>query len=496
MLLDKRPAVLYVALGTSAALLLLPLLLFPLSSDNDTYQAMAFAMHRGKGLPYLGSWDQNFPGVVLYHLISIKLFGASDIGFRIIDLLNRVAISLLLFVLAKRYVNIRVAMLAVPLTCLLYFNAGFWNAGQRDGFALAWLVVALLQVTSAKIGNRQLLLFGASIALATFIRPTNALFALLILPSIVQDNVSLKDALRSAVAFVLMLSVLFMPWILNDGGLREFYRATIQFNFDVYGPGRASLNDLVESLALLGSFHIASLIGLAVMFRREHAEKATLLLHGCIALALVLMMGKYFTYHFEGLAPVTIVLCLIAIEAVSRRVRFAPVLVLAIALFFFYPRGLVGQFLKRGADKRAVHEIQRNLASFQNYSLEVEQHVASYLHEAGLNASTEFSLLYPGLRWRSRTAGISRFTTTFALTMQGKKGLTTYQRAWRHELDSLLITAKPACIVAAQGPEYLFRLSNISPDSLLHQLPNVSAMIQAEYRVDTLIGGYKIYRRI
>src|SRR5688500_2502312 len=99
MLYDNRPWLLFVLLGAGAAILLLPLLLFPLSPYNDIYQSMAFAMDQGKGLPYLGSWDQNFPGVVFYHWISIKLFGASDIGFRVIDLLNRVAISLLLFTL-------------------------------------------------------------------------------------------------------------------------------------------------------------------------------------------------------------------------------------------------------------------------------------------------------------------------------------------------------------------------------------------------------------
>src|SRR6185312_7701875 len=67
-----------------AAIFLLPIHLFvPLNSDNDLYQAMAVALVKGKGLPYIGSWDVNFPGIVYIHALGIALFGNTDVGFRI-----------------------------------------------------------------------------------------------------------------------------------------------------------------------------------------------------------------------------------------------------------------------------------------------------------------------------------------------------------------------------------------------------------------------------
>jgi hypothetical protein len=495
MVLDKSPKLVYTLLGLSAVVLLAPMLLIPLSPDNDTYQAMAFAMDKGKGLPYLGSWDQNFPGVVFYHWISIKLFGASDIGFRLVDLANRVIISLLLFSLTKRFVRPNVALLAIPVVSLIYLSAGYWNMGQRDGFAVTWLIIALLQVTTSQLGARQILIFGASIALASFIRPTNGIFALLLLPAIIDHRIGWTQSVKAIAAFAGTFLLLLTPWMISAGGVYEFYLATIRFNLDVYGPGRAPLEDLLASIDWLLWFNVVSLTGLVLFVARKHQHKTTLLLLAALAVAIIMLMGKYFLYHFEVLLPVTSVLCLVAIDALYDRFRYAPIIVLVVALVAFFPRGLVGEFVKRGADNEAVLEIQRNIASQPGYSLQDEQKVSHYLQEAGLKGKTEFFLLFPGLRWRSGDPGMTRFTTTYCMTMTGKHGATPYQFEWRRETDSMITSNKPACIVAAKGPEYLFYLSNISPDSLLHQLPRVNSMIAAEYHVDTVIGGFNLYRR-
>jgi hypothetical protein len=495
MLQDKNPTLIYALLALSTVILLAPMLLIPLSPDNDTYQAMAFAMDQGNGLPYLGSWDQNFPGVVFYHWISIKLFGASDIGFRLVDLANRVIVSLLLLTLAKRFVRPNIALLAIPIVSLVYLTAGYWNMGQRDGLALTWLILALLQVTSLKVGTRQLVIFGASIALASFIRPTNAIFGLLLLPAIVDHRVAWTQATKAIGAFAVTFLFLLMPWIMTAGGVHEFYLATIRFNLDVYGPGRAPLADLLASINWLLWFNVVSLIGLVIFVTRKHQHKRTLLLHAALAVTIIMLMGKYFLYHFEVLLPVTTVLCLVAVDTVSDRLRYAPIIVCIIAIIAFYPRGLVGEFVRRGANEQAVLEIQRNIASQPGYSLQDEQKVSHYLQQTGLKGKTEFFLLFPGLRWRSGDPGMTRFTTTYCMTMTGKYGTTLYQQHWRQETDSMLTTKKPECIVAAKGPEYLFYLSNVSPDSLLHQLSRINAMIAAEYRVDTVIGGFNVYRR-
>src|SRR5580704_646395 len=60
--------------------------LIPFNSDLDLHHTMGLALTQGH-LPYLGSWDNNFPGIVYFHALSILLFGKGYIGFRILDML-------------------------------------------------------------------------------------------------------------------------------------------------------------------------------------------------------------------------------------------------------------------------------------------------------------------------------------------------------------------------------------------------------------------------
>ncbi|HEY3874429.1 MAG TPA: hypothetical protein VGM92_03055, partial [Candidatus Kapabacteria bacterium] len=86
-------------------LLLSTHLALPLSGDNEIYQSMASDLFRFHALPYLGSWDQNFPGIVYMHWVSIVLFGNSAFGFQCLDLLVHVAMSVLLYRILRRWLN-------------------------------------------------------------------------------------------------------------------------------------------------------------------------------------------------------------------------------------------------------------------------------------------------------------------------------------------------------------------------------------------------------
>lgn len=490
----------YVLLGVVAGALLLPHLLLPLNSDNDTYQAMALAMEQGKGLPYLGSWDQNFPGVVFYHWIGIKLFGLSDLGFRLIDVLNRIVVALLCYVIARRFTGPRAAMLAVPLVCLHYLSSGLWNAGQRDGFALTWLLVALYQLTKDTISSRDAVLATISIALATFIRPTNAAFLLLAISWILKTERKLNSSLIVLLSFVCTLLVLLLPWIFHENGLREFFLAAIRFNLDVYAGERDTFSNLLDSLGVHVWFYVLALAGLIASLVTKRIDRRTKLLlgYGLIAALVIVVMGKYHIYHFEILLPVTVLFIAIAFDWVGKIVKqpHATAIVTLVAGFIlFYPIGLVSQFIKYGANEASLKRLYYNLASFPDFGLRTEEDVITHLSKEGILNDTEFLLLWPGLRWRSEHAGLTRFTTTFALTMEGKHGLTEYQTRWRREIDNALLTRTPSMIVAATGPEYLFRYSRISPDSLLRTLPGITTAMSNSYSLDTTIGGYRIYRR-
>jgi hypothetical protein len=490
-------------LGVSAAILLSPLLLLPLNPDNDTYQSMAFAMAEGKGLPYLGSWDQNFPGIVFYHWLSQALFGLSEIGFRLIDILNRIAIALLVFNIVQRLVSRKAAILSVLLVVLHYLQGGYWNAGQRDGFAVTWLLLALWFLMSESLTRKTVSFVGVSLALATFIRPTNAAFLVLLLVPVLAHRAIPKLVLYGLAGAVVTFTILVLPWVLQPGGLDAFITATLRFNADVYGLDREPLRQFLETLRSYKYQYIIGIVGLAAACYQERSTRPAwmlLAMYFVIGLGVILVMGKYHVYHFEIVSPMVLIGLTYAISRIANVVRrqWLVYSVTAILLMIgFYPASLIGQFINRGADAEAREQIYANFSSFPQFSREDELAVTKYLKQNTLPSSqVEILTLWPGLRWRSGYPGVTRFTTTYSLSMEGPKGLMPYQHSWRQELDSSLATIHPQVIIAATGPEYLFHYSKISPDSLLRSLPSMSHILNATYTLDTVIGGFRIYQRI
>lgn len=491
-----------VGLSALTVVLVLPVLLFPLNSDNDIYQSMAFAFVKGKGLPYLGSWDHNFPGIVAYHWLGIKLFGLSDLAFRIIDVCNRLGIAFLAYKIAREFVDAELSWLAPLLVVIHYAGAGLWNAGQRDGFAALWILLALLASIRFRGESVKLALIAIAIAAATMIRPTNLLIVAPFGVHLLYTK-RWKMLAQYLGAYLLAMLVMLSPWWLAERGIEQFYFSAIRFNLDLYSPERNGLNAL-GSVYLYRFLFASGLLGFALFIVRAITKRdgssalwwiAAYFLSGVMA---VIAMGKFHVYHFEVVIPSLIFFTIYIIARLKRtKVRLiAGSLIVVVAAMLYFPRNIVSQFLKNGANAEAASQIARNLASFDQYSLETEQNVSSRIEKYHLDDDQiEFALLWPGLRWRSGHPGITRFTTTYSMTLPSKSGMPAYQQAWIKEYDSVLTTVRPAMIVAALGPDYLAFERGKSSDAFLHSLPGVDTMLSNDYHVDTVIGGYELYRR-
>ena len=84
------------------SLFVLPAIIFyPFHADIDIQQVMAWNLYRFHGLPYLQSWDSNFPGAILFHACSIALFGNSELGLRTMDVLIQIASIVLLYKIGR-----------------------------------------------------------------------------------------------------------------------------------------------------------------------------------------------------------------------------------------------------------------------------------------------------------------------------------------------------------------------------------------------------------
>jgi hypothetical protein len=108
------------AFAMLAVLAILALTLtYPFNNDNALYAYMADLLLKG-GLPYLGSWDQNFPGILLVHAPQILILGRSQLAFHIWDVLLQLVSAIYVYRIAERLGGKRSATLAAILSALYY----------------------------------------------------------------------------------------------------------------------------------------------------------------------------------------------------------------------------------------------------------------------------------------------------------------------------------------------------------------------------------------
>src|SRR5437867_1551207 len=105
----RRPVL---VLGLLSLFVLPVILLYPLHVDNDVMQAMAVELARYGGLPYLNSWDTNFPATVYIHVASIVAFGNNILGFRTMELLYEVLTLVSLYRVSRLWLSERTSLVA------------------------------------------------------------------------------------------------------------------------------------------------------------------------------------------------------------------------------------------------------------------------------------------------------------------------------------------------------------------------------------------------
>src|SRR5438309_1087096 len=111
------------ALGICFGLLLL-IFFEPLSYDNAIFHQMAREIYQYHRLPYIGTWDQNFPGIIYLHYISIAIFGTADTTVRIIDILLQIGFCFIFYRLCRLWLTEYTAVVAsVPGLILFLFYA-------------------------------------------------------------------------------------------------------------------------------------------------------------------------------------------------------------------------------------------------------------------------------------------------------------------------------------------------------------------------------------
>lgn len=506
---DHRRRYFWGALAVSAVLLL-PTLIMTLDSDMDIFQSMAWDLHAYGKLPYLGSWDHNFPGVVYIHWLAITLFGNNDLGFRILAAISHLVGCALVFKITERFSTPIAAALAAVLFALYHSGPPFWLAGQRDSFASLCILIGVYLLQSSNDEPKASLSFwlGMLGSIAILIRPTYGLFLISFLVLLWVYSKKVRNVLICMLGALVPMALFIAPYLIPLNGIQEVLRAVFFFNFNVHVKNTQPFPWLLfvkEPLVYLSLFGLLLGSRYRVEVNAGSRMKLLLVLMTASALLSVIVMGKYYNHHFDAFVTILIItgsigfVKLCAVVKAQRQTLALSLGFLALLVGVYWQRHLLGYFvtgLQQGAPSALEYAYARYNPDPQN-GWEVQQKVKQYLQKRVLPTQpVEVVSIIPSMRWRVERESVTRFTTLLPLTMHLKQGeQTNYQKEWQREfLTSLILVQPPYIVLTAFPTEYNANVQDI-PSNLPHKVPGLDDFLAMQYRLDTVLGGYHLYQR-
>jgi 4-amino-4-deoxy-L-arabinose transferase-like glycosyltransferase len=506
----KTPSPRALLLLALISMLVLPALCFyPFHADHSILQSMGLELYRYHGLPYLGSWDNNFPGTVLIHALGIALFGNSMLGFRGIELVIQIAIVCSLYALSRLWLSESASIVGCFLYALFYIHGPGQFMGQRDDFAvlpLAWAFEAVILAYRGKSPRSQTVLLataGAMFALATSIRPT--LIFLLIVPFITLFK--LREArgrtllLLELLGFIAIVLLWLLPYALSPDGIRQLYLSIISFNVKVYSQTTFHFHDVSNRLLVVVAF-LLWWGGVMILHRRSglhfseapRSKEETRFIFWSLAALLfgAIAMRKIASYHLMPFCAFFFPVLGVALWDVKmrwgKRGTIAVAALLVVLFAGLYPWKIV--FSKQG---ETILFSSKPLAErLTGDSLESE--VVSYIrHNTNDRDTVEVSAFFPDIRWQIELPSATRFTTPTPLLLRPAHGtFTDFQKEWQAEYVTAIERIRPKFYIVQNAVD---SASDVVTLRDLLAFPGFAAFVHQAYTLDTTMKEYYIYRR-
>lgn len=471
------------------------------------WQLVAF----GK-LPYLQTWDQNFPAIVYVHALAISLFNNNTIGFRTLDIILQLGSVLLLFSFSKRYFGRTAAIYSALLFTALYVFYGQSTLGQRDLYAAPMILAALLMLLRCNEHDRRelyrVIISGICLGVAILFRPTYAFAALPLIYLLSKNNQHLfRDLFSFGAAVTVAVIAGFAPYLSIDA-LEQVYLATVRFNLDVYGS-KDFYFPLSTGLEVPIEWLFTPLLAVAAwwLWKRSaddprRREVIILIIILVVIFKLVIYwMGKYFMYQYGPIlylsAPI-IASTLIMLFDRIRLPQWSRVAIMCCALLFLTFKRSPGEVLLEPWDNvdQAIHEINARYkaSNWNTYDdiLAITDHIRKTTSPSDKIETCSWD---NQLIWRSEREQSSRFTLIHPLGMKPSTGYTSYQQEWRTELAQTIADRVPKLVLLATKPFKLTGFLKQPPGELLLDIPGFRDALDANYSLDTTIACWEVYRR-
>jgi hypothetical protein len=507
-----------------SACLLSLMVLKPLNFNNQQYQDMALELYRFGKIPYIGTWDQNFPGIIYIHYLIVLLFGPSDIGIRLFDVFVQLVFVAFLYRFWLRWLKPHTAALAAVLYIAYYVSGSFMLLSQRDVYGGMLTVLSLYLLIRARNSPRsRVLLTAASALIAGYLivlRPTGLLPVSLLALS-VAFNDSFQIVWRRVWIAVLYFLCALMPIAIVLGyyasiphGLESMYLATIRWNLDLYGRidngfvlllGQFARRAFLTPLAIYGLFvWRRSSLYFSCKPTRWEVVIYSALLAGYLFIAF--LMRKYFDYHFAPFYMLLMPLPAIAIERIADRFsnplrhHYAIVFgVYAATLLAYAPKAPLSFGVALMAGQNPMEYAYEVQSPSPMWGAIPERQTMAYMdRKENRQGLVEVCSFTNNLRLHLRREAAGRFVNLLALAYrlnpddEGRPLFTDYQKRWQREyVDSLRIKQPRFIIVARQTPFGYF--ADVY-DDCLKWVPGFDSLLQSSYHRNTVIGGFNIYQ--
>ena len=308
-----------------AAILLFPTIYWPFDYDQGTFAYGGSALLRGER-PYIDFTDIKPPNIFYTYAAAFDVFGESVRAVRLFDYLNALLTIGLLFLLALRLWKneqwrTTAAFMASLAFITQYYIFGHWDTAQAETYSLPFLLVAMLLVLSDqwKIYLRSALA-GLCIAVAFYFKFPNGLFIVLIAAALwsrYRSNWSLLIRAKLSLfgGFIFGISAQSLYLALN-GELIPLWHTTFSSTANYvatnYSGAFTIFQNLRTSVNAVGIVWIvAGIVGWTYWIiahrSKEASSKSRLfylsLLGALIALILVQLQNKGYTYHYAILLP-------------------------------------------------------------------------------------------------------------------------------------------------------------------------------------------------
>ncbi|MBX6379653.1 MAG: glycosyltransferase family 39 protein [Thermoflavifilum aggregans] len=265
-------------------------------------------------IPYKEIFDMNMPGTYWIHMATLQLFGESNLGFRIVDLLF---LCITLFAGGKilKPFGITSILLFVISFAGIHLSGGEVAMGERDFFMIACISVSIWLFLNAqkKFYFLNLFLSGIFLGYATGIKPTGILFFILLCGALFLSQKDDHKKMLKGTLFItigyLFFPALFVLWIVDKGGLSSFLDMLIHY-LPIFNKGaKNSIFTLISTIwrtpvGILLVFFILSIPFLKELIHDNSKKRIInlLILFGILfSLMHYLVQGTNFYYHLYPL---------------------------------------------------------------------------------------------------------------------------------------------------------------------------------------------------